>query len=261
MNVARAAGLSPDRRLWSRATLAAIVLHLVAVASALIFMRGEIDEDVGGAPAIELSMEAAAPKDADSPDAPPGPLADDAAASVASVASKAEESKEEQIARVEAEEADLARSQTPEKPVENAKTAQSQQRVSNEQAASEAAAPPKSDAERQSDRPVAPTQGVDAKARAATLAWQKQLIAHLNRAKRYPAGAGRRAAEVRVSFTLDRLGHILNYSVRQSSGDTIFDAAALAMMKRADPAPAPPPALADEGLSFEVPVQFRADRR
>ena len=33
------------------------------------------------------------------------------------------------------------------------------------------------------------------------------------------------------------------------------------MMKRADPVPAPPPVLADEGLSFDVPVIFRADRR
>jgi TonB family protein len=50
-------------------------------------------------------------------------------------------------------------------------------------------------------------------------------------------------------------------NVKRSSGDKAFDDAALMMMKRADPVPAPPPALADEGLSFDLPVVFRADRR
>ncbi len=30
------------------------------------------------------------------------------------------------------------------------------------------------------------------------------------------------------------------------------------MMKRADPVPAPPPLVADEGLTFTMPVDFRA---
>ena len=36
------------------------------------------------------------------------------------------------------------------------------------------------------------------------------------------------------------------------------NAAALAMLQRSDPVPAPPPLVADEGLSFSVPVVFRA---
>ena len=36
-----------------------------------------------------------------------------------------------------------------------------------------------------------------------------------------------------------------------------FDEAALAMLKRADPVPQPPPLVADEGLSFTLPVVFR----
>ncbi len=103
-------------------------------------------------------------------------------------------------------------------------------------------------------------QGADAVARAVMLTWQKLLSTHLNRAKRYPAGA-RRTVEVGVLFTLDRRGHIVSASVKRSSGQSVFDEAALAMMKRADPVPAPPPVLADEGLTFVVPVQFRADRR
>ena len=36
-----------------------------------------------------------------------------------------------------------------------------------------------------------------------------------------------------------------------------FDEAALAMVRRSDPVPAPPPLIADEGLSFTLPVIFR----
>jgi len=36
-----------------------------------------------------------------------------------------------------------------------------------------------------------------------------------------------------------------------------FDQAALAMVRRSDPVPPPPPLVADEGLSFTLPVIFR----
>ena len=60
-----------------------------------------------------------------------------------------------------------------------------------------------------------------------------------------------------VTFALDRTGHILSSSVTRSSGDASFDEAALAMLKRSDPVPAPPALIADEGLSFTLPVIFR----
>jgi outer membrane biosynthesis protein TonB len=37
----------------------------------------------------------------------------------------------------------------------------------------------------------------------------------------------------------------------------VFDEAALAMIHRSDPVPPPPPLVADEGLSFTLPVIFR----
>ena len=65
-------------------------------------------------------------------------------------------------------------------------------------------------------------------------------MAHLNRAKRYPSGAGRRDGEVAIAFTLDRLACGRPGRRRRASA---FDEAALAMMKRADPVPPPPPAV------------------
>jgi hypothetical protein len=40
-------------------------------------------------------------------------------------------------------------------------------------------------------------------------------------------------------------------------GDAASDQAALAMVRRSDPLPQPPPLVADEGLNFTLPVIFR----
>jgi TonB family protein len=60
-----------------------------------------------------------------------------------------------------------------------------------------------------------------------------------------------------VNFVLDRLGHVVSTSIVEGSGDAAFDAAALDMVRRSDPLPPPPPAIADDGLSFTLPVIFR----
>jgi TonB family protein len=253
---------STNNKLWSLAALCAILLHVGGAATALLTLRGDTEDDASGAPAIELSLEPVAARDAEPSDLPPGPVTDESAAAAPSVASaETKESNEEKVARAEAEDAELSRDAKPEKPVEDEKSRQAQQVVSSESAASEATAPPKSDAAKVADHSAAPVQGADAAANAAKLTWQKALMAHLNRAKRYPAGGGRRTAEASVHFTLDRRGHVLAYSIKRSSGLPAFDEAALAMMKRADPVPPPPAVIADESLSFDVPVQFRADRR
>ena len=57
---------------------------------------------------------------------------------------------------------------------------------------------------------------------------------------------------------LDRVGRVVSATVAKSSGDAALDGAALAMMKRSDPVPQPPALVADEGLTFTVPVVFRA---
>ncbi|MGJ0395135.1 MAG: TonB family protein [Methylocystis sp.] len=244
-------------RLWGLAVAFAVLLHVAGAVAAFATLQGD-DEEASGAPAIEISLEPAAPRDAEAADLPPGPVADEAAAAAPSAAaSEAKEMKEEQIARTEAEEAELTHNTSPEKPVEEEKKVQAQPVVSAESAASEATAPPKSEAEQISDRPVSPAQGADVRANAIKLTWQKALLSHLNRHKRYPSGGGRRSAEASISFTLDRHGHVVSCNIKRSAGHPAFDDAALAMMKRADPVPPPPPVIADEGLTFEVPVQFR----
>ncbi len=113
---------------------------------------------------------------------------------------------------------------------------------------------------KEAPRAVAPVQGSGESAERVRLSWQKELVAHFDRHKRYPVDRSQQAAEIVVSFVLDRAGHILSSGIAKSSGDPSFDAAALGMLQRSDPVPPPPPLVADEGLSFSLPVNFRVKK-
>jgi TonB family protein len=131
---------------------------------------------------------------------------------------------------------------------------------SAESLAAEATAPPPSDVAKEDKRSVAPVQGMGQSAQKSKTTWQKELAAYFLRHQRYPKGQAPKNVQVLVSFTLDRSGHVLSTSVAQSSGDASFDEAAMAMVRRSDPVPQPPPVVADEGLSFTLPVIFREKR-
>jgi TonB family protein len=88
--------------------------------------------------------------------------------------------------------------------------------------------------------------------------WQKELLAHLDKHKRYPSDRNQKAARIMLALNLDRMGRVVDVSVVKSSGDESFDSAAVAMVQRASPVPPPPPLVADEGLNFSLPVVFRA---
>ena len=126
-------GLKSNRRVWSVAIAAALSLHVAAFTAALLARAPELDDDATGAPAIEISLEPAAPHVMDAPDAPPGPLADEAAAAAPSVAaSEAKESNEPKIARTEAEDAEFTRNEKPDRPVEDTHAHQATPVLSNE---------------------------------------------------------------------------------------------------------------------------------
>jgi protein TonB len=59
-----------------------------------------------------------------------------------------------------------------------------------------------------------------------------------------------------VNFALDRMGHVVSSRIVKGSGDASFDQAALDMLQRSDPVPSPPELVAEEGLSFTMPVIF-----
>ncbi|WP_323055412.1 energy transducer TonB [Brucella intermedia] len=85
--------------------------------------------------------------------------------------------------------------------------------------------------------------------------WQSRLMAHLERRKRYPAGAKSRREEgvVYVRFRIDEAGNVLSASLARSSGFQELDSEVLSLVQRASPVPAPPP---DANRTITAPVKF-----
>ncbi|MDO8400527.1 MAG: energy transducer TonB [Bradyrhizobium sp.] len=250
----------PSRRLWAFAAAAALALHLGCGALAIAHLREAESDDALGANAIEVGIEFASVR-REVTDLPPGPDADASVASPA-LAEQQAEVKETELPKdipTEPEEADrLVTPNESNKPKEeDTKIAAVQTQASTESVASEATATPSSEAIPEGPRSVAPALGSGETARRMRATWQKQLVAHLDKHKRYPAQRAQKSAEIMVSFALDRMGRVLSASIVKGSGDAAFDEAALAMLKRSDPVPQPPPLVADEGLNFTLPVIFR----
>lgn len=235
----------PSRRLWLFAGVAALALHLGGAALAVAHLRTTEADDVSeGTDGIAIGIESLA-EQREQTDLPPGPDSDASVASPALAEQKAEVKETDLPKDTPTEEAEADRMVTPndvKKPVEEeAKVAKVETQASQESVAAEATAVPVH---------------VE-KARRERATWQKALMAHLDRHKRYPSDRLTKGAEITISFELDRMGHVLSASIVKGSGDPAFDKAALSMVHRSDPVPRPPPLVADQGLSFTLPVVFK----
>jgi periplasmic protein TonB len=249
--------------LWILSAVCAITLHAGCVALAIAQYDVESPDDALGAPAIEVGLELLAPR-AEVTDLPPGPNNEASAASAAATEHEAAPAETElpKDKPTDAEDADrlvaLSESRTP---TENdLKVDGVEAATSAESAAADAKAMPGIENAPVSTRSIAPVQGTGQSKELVKLTWQKRLVAHLNKYKRYPPKRSAKAAQIVVGFVLDRKGRVLSTSIVKGSGDTSFDEAALAMLRRADPVPPPPPLVADEGLSFTLPVAFRLSK-
>jgi protein TonB len=254
----------PSPRLWVLAALGALALHIGGGALAVAHLRAvDLDESLG-APAIEIGLELMSPR-LEATDLPPGPDTDASVASPALAEQKAEVKETELPKDVPTETDNPDRVVTPNdsnKPKEDdTKIAAVQTNASTESIAAEATATPSSEAIKQGPRSVAPAQGTGESAQRLRATWQKELIAHLDKHKRYPAERSQKSAEILISFALDRMGRVLSTRIVKGSGDAAFDEAALAMVRRSDPVPQPPPLVADEGLNFTLPVIFKVKGR
>lgn len=88
--------------------------------------------------------------------------------------------------------------------------------------------------------------------------WQASLLAHIQQAKRYPvmARARRQQGVVVVHFTMDRQGNVLTANISKSSGYDLLDQEALAMVRRAQPLPKPPPEFTGSLDMVVGPIEF-----
>ena len=105
---------------------------------------------------------------------------------------------------------------------------------------------------------AAPQAGAPAAPSVSPDRWRSAVYRHLERYKRYPRTAESRGigGTVRVRFSIDRSGNILSHRIAASSGHAELDDAVSALIARAIPVPAPPPALYLSGMSIEVPIRF-----
>ena len=249
---------------WAGAAALVIGLH-VGGAFALLRMQEDDNPDVPGSIAIELAPVITAPT-VKPEDVPPGPLMQEDAPAP-ETAKQTKETVAEELAR--AEPSPLAPEPTvtlPEpQPKKNEKPEEKvEEKTTPEQASRQAlavpatTAPPVSEA-RPADSAAAPAPGLSVLAARAQASWHNSLVAHINRYKRYPseARAKKIEGEVSVEFTLDRHGNILVSRVVKSSGSSLFDEEALAILQRAAPLPAPPAQVPADGFSLVLPIQFR----
>jgi periplasmic protein TonB len=246
--------------LWIAAALGALAIHAGGMAVALgVFQPALSDADLG-APAVEIGVELASPQ-RDPTDLPVGPDTDASAPSPEVVEQKAVVQQTDLPKALPTETDDPDRVVTAadsKKPImDDPKLTTAQADPSQASAASEATAMPSVPNAMPSERSVAPSPGTGDSAVRERVTWRKELAAHFNKYKRYPADRTMQAAQVMVSFVLDRVGHVLSSRVVKGSGDPSFDQAALDMMQRSDPVPPPPPLVADEGLTFTLPVIFQ----
>jgi protein TonB len=257
-------------RRWLLAAMLMVSAHAAAGALALVnWPEDDASEEEAGVFLVEL---------APAPVAPPtepvnlaiGQRAEEAAAAVAPTEEVKEKS---EIETPKVDEAPLA--PNPEvvvekqKPIEEVDDEEAKEDPRPEQnaipqasaAASETAAPPPIEAP-PAEKPAAPKQGVSTKPSAATMSWQKSLIFHLNKHKKYPHVARKNGEEgvANVSFTLDRSGKVINARLDKTSGSTLLDEEAIEVLNRASPFPSPPTDVPDLTIHLSLPIQFRIKR-
>lgn len=93
---------------------------------------------------------------------------------------------------------------------------------------------------------------------AASATYFGQLKGWLNRHKRYPTAAKKAKEQgvVVVNFTIDRRGELIASAIEKSSGHPLLDAAALALLQRAEPMPRIPESLGLQTLTVSLPIDY-----
>jgi protein TonB len=226
----------------------------------------EVADAAAGAMLVDMVPAPAVP--VDSPDVAHGPLVEEAMLAPPPTLESKEAPIPEEQPKLEpaplAPEPEVAlpieTPQEPDKPKEEEIKEEVKEKVETQDSAAPLTmAPPKVEP---SEEPVqaTPSAGaVSARVQRADVSWQKALVSHLNRFKRYPDGARARGSQgsVLVEFTIDRAGNVVASRVVQRSGSTFLDEEAIAVLQRASPLPRPPADMTGELFPLTLPIQFR----
>ena len=121
------------------------------------------------------------------------------------------------------------------------------------------AAAPQVIAEETAETPVAPTHGQpNPNDSAAAKTWRREIVALIERNKRYPAAAQSRREQgiAHIFFILDRTGRVVDSRIEKSSGVGSLDEEALALLRRIHSFPVPPSEFPGEQVSLRLPLRF-----
>ncbi len=253
---------------WLGAALIIVAVHLGCTALALMrWHEQEVADATAGVLMLEMVPAPASP--ADSPDVAHGPRVEEAMLSPPpsreskDVAVPEEQPKLEPAPLAPAPEVALpmATPLEPEKPKqEELKVEEVKPKVETQDSAAPLTmAPPKVEPSEEPVPPLPAAGQASARVKRAEVSWQKALVSHLNRFKRYPDGARARGAQgaVLVEFTIDRSGRVVASRVLRPSGSALLDEEAIAVLQRASPLPSPPAEVAGELFPLTLPIQFR----
>jgi protein TonB len=246
-----------------------LAVHIGGVAFALVKLTPpeQSMEDVGAPLVVEFDAMPVAPE-TEQAEAPPAEDAQPATAAP-EVTEKLSAQKENDLPTAEASpyavppDLQLAQQQTQKQqdqaengqPTEAMEAREQEQAPSQAMAASSASAPATAAMD---ERAAAPAEGSVTEAQVLPAGWQRAIMAHLGRHKRYPLQARQKRIEgdVLLRFVVDRTGKIRSASLIKSSGAPILDAEALAMLERAQPLPTLPTQLRGQQVELTVPINY-----
>ena len=227
---------------WSACFGLALCFH-AAGAVALLARWNDSSDLVANAPVITIDLAPVAAAPVSTPnELPPGPL---------QMQAEQESQPEKQIEKIDvplAPQAELEMTPPP-KPIDKPKDKKPKQKH-----ASLASAP--SPAEHISERAAAPAPGATSRDSNALPNWKSQLVAQIERNKRYPEEAHGERGVAQVAFGVDRSGGVHHARVVASSGSSVLDRDAIAWLERSQPLPPPPPEMSGAMISITVPLRY-----
>ncbi|MDR6146209.1 protein TonB [Sphingomonas sp. SORGH_AS870] len=88
--------------------------------------------------------------------------------------------------------------------------------------------------------------------------WQGQVLAALNKVRRYPRDASvhHQQGTPYIRFVMDRNGRVLSSRLERPSGIRSLDVEAISLPRRAEPLPKPPDEVRGDTIELIVPVEF-----
>ena len=105
---------------------------------------------------------------------------------------------------------------------------------------------------------MAPNPGRDSEgARAGRASYESELVAHIRRYATYSANGSSQSGTVRIGVTIDRNGRLLSRRLAGSSGSSVLDNAAMAVIARAQPYPRFPPGMNQAQVALTIPLHLR----